>query len=86
MTARSNQSFVGIGYNLGIGQLDQTMVMFNQPVSVEVTQAFCVNQQVLFDLITNHLGQNQLADPGGAEGQGCLIKSPGRNDASRKNI
>ena len=62
------------------------MVILKELISIEGRQAFRVNQQVLFDFITNHLGQNQLANFGGAEGQDRLIKPPGRNDASREYI
>jgi hypothetical protein len=58
------------------------VVILNQLFSIARLKAFRVSEQVILDLIADHLGQNQLADLGGTQGQGCFIKSPGRDNAS----
>ena len=62
------------------------MIVLDEFVVFESGQVLRMEQQILFYLIPNDLGEDQFAQPCRAQGQGRLIEAPTRNNASGENI
>ncbi len=68
------------------GQFNESAIVLNDAICLLRRKTLRLDKQVLFHFLANRLGQHQLADPGRAKRQHCLIKSPRSNNASGQHI